>query len=298
MIDDLEEGRLVKLVSTSAPRGTATWSSRLSRSGMPQLRTKMSTDEIYPVLITRDAAATIERTLHSLAEFPEVVVYDNGSTDGTIGLCGQFPNVKVMTGAFSGYGRTKNHAVSLARGDWVLSIDADEYLSEALLTELREIRLDDPSVAYAVERHNLFLGKDVRHAGLGNNWLVRLFNRRRCRFSDVLVHEKVIVPTDCTTLRLRGAVWHQACTDLDQILDKISRYSELNRVDGAPTRGVLNIWFRSAWSFFKSYVFKGGFLEGWRGIVIAHGDAMGTFFKHVKRYADKATATEKLELPK
>src|SRR5262245_35909816 len=139
MMDDLEEGRLVKLVSTSAPRRAATRASRLSPSGMPQLRTKMSTDEIYPVLITRDAAATIERTLHSLAEFPEVVVYDNGSTDGTIGLCRQFPNVKVVTGTFSGYGRTKNHAVSLARGDWVLSIDADEYLSEALLTELREI---------------------------------------------------------------------------------------------------------------------------------------------------------------
>ena len=258
----------------------------------------MSAQDIFPVLITRDAAATIERTLESLASFPEVIVYDNGSVDETVERCLRFRNVKVVTGEFFGYGKTKNHAVSLARGDWVLSIDADEYLSDALIAELDGLRLDDTSVAYAVERHNLFLGKDVRRAGLGNNWLVRLFNRRRCSFSDVLVHEKVIVPAGCTTVRLQGALWHRACTDLNQILEKISRYSELNRRDGAPTRSVLNIWVRSAWAFVKSYVFRGGFLEGWRGIVIAHGDAMGTFFKHMKRYADRAVADENRELPR
>ena len=258
----------------------------------------MSTRDIYPVLITRDAAATIERTLESLAAFPEVVVYDNGSTDDTIERCRRFANVRVVTGEFFGYGKTKNHAVSLAHGDWVLSIDADEYVGEALLAELDGLTLEDSAVAYEVERHNLFLGKDVRRAGLGGNWLVRLFNRRRCRFTDVLVHEKVIVPADGRTVRLRGALWHQACTDLNQILEKISRYSELNRRDGAPTRSVLNICVRSAWAFFKSYVLRLGFLEGWRGIVIANGDAQGTFYKHIKRYADKAVANENRDLPR
>lgn len=258
----------------------------------------MSTNRIYPVLITRDAATTIERTLESLATFPEVVVYDNGSTDGTIELCSRFANVRVVTGPFFGYGETKQHAVALARGDWVLSIDADEYIGEALLAELAQLVLEDDSVAYEVERRNLFLGKDVRRAGLGRDWLVRLFNRRRCRFNDALVHEKVIVPQDCRIVRLRGALWHQACTDLRQILDKINRYSELNRRDGAPVRGILNIWLRSAWAFFKSYVVRGGFLEGWRGLVIAHSDAMGTFFKHMKRYADHALAAERGSPPR
>jgi len=258
----------------------------------------VSTDEIYPVLITRDAATTIEQTLRSLAAFPEVIVYDNGSTDDTVERCRQFPNVKVAQGEFFGYGPTKNHAVSLAGGDWVLSIDADEYLSEALLNELRETKLDDPSIAYVLDRHNLLLGKDIRYGGVGNDWLVRLFNRRRCRFTDAAVHEKVVVPPDCRTVRLRSPLWHQACTDLDQMLKKISYYSELNRRIGAPTHSALNIWVRSVWSFFKSYVLKRGFLEGWRGIVIAHGDAMGTFFKHIKRYADKAVEAERRELPK
>jgi len=257
----------------------------------------MSIDEIYPVLITRNAAAKIERTLRSLAGFPEVIVYDNGSTDETVERCRQFPNVKVVTGQFFGYGPTKNHAMSLARGDWVLSIDADEYLSRALLEELRTISLDDPSVAYAVERHNLFLGKDVRHGGYGDDWLVRLFNRRRCRFNDAAVHEKLVVPADCTTMRLRGTLWHQACTDLQQMLDKISRYSELNRHVSAKPRSPFHIWIGSCYSFFKSFVLKGGFLDGWRGLAIAYGDATGAFFKHMKRHSDTATAADKPELP-
>jgi glycosyltransferase involved in cell wall biosynthesis len=257
----------------------------------------MSTSEIYPVLITRDAAATIERTLRSLSAFAEVIVYDNGSTDDTIERCRQFPNVKVVTGDFFGFGPTKNHAVGLARGDWVLAIDADEYLSRALLEELRTIRLDDPSVAYAIERHNLFLGKDLRHGGIGDDWLVRLFNRRRCRFNDRPVHEKVVVPDGCTTTRLRGELWHQSCTDLDQMLDKIRRYSELNRLVAAKPQGLFMIWLGSSWAFFKSYVLKRGFLDGWRGLAIAYGDATGRFFKHMKRYADKATAADRPDLP-
>src|SRR6185295_6091922 len=137
--------------SPASTCGANTWccTSRCSASSDEnRLRIPMSTSDIYPVLITRDAATTIERTLESLAAFPEVVVYDNGSTDATIELCGRFPNVRVVTGEFFGYGKTKNHAVSLARGDWVFSIDADEYIGEALLAELEELALDDSSVAY------------------------------------------------------------------------------------------------------------------------------------------------------
>jgi glycosyltransferase involved in cell wall biosynthesis len=257
----------------------------------------MGTQGISAVLITRNAAETIERTLTTLREFPEVIIYDNGSVDDTVAICRRFANAKVVSGEFFGFGRTKNHAVSLARSDWVLSIDADEYLSRELLGELRALELADPTVAYALERHNLFLGKDVRRGGLGGNWLVRLFNRRHCRFTDVLVHERVVVPEGCSTARLRGPLWHQACTDIDQMLQKISRYSELNRRDGRKARGPVNILVRSFWAFFKSYVLKRGFLEGWRGVAIAEADAMGTFFKHMKRYADKAVTTEKYRLP-
>jgi glycosyltransferase involved in cell wall biosynthesis len=253
----------------------------------------MSLQDIHPVLITRDAAMTIERALKSLEPFPQVIVYDNGSSDRTLEICERFPNVKVTTGEFFGFGSTKNHAVRLAEGDWVLSIDADEYLSAELLDSLRAIDLGDPTVAYAVERRNFFMGKIVEHGGWGHQWLVRLFNRRYCRFNDALVHEKVLVPDSCTTVRFRGPLWHEAVADLDQVLHKISRYSELNRLDGGRTHSTANILLRTYWSFLKTYVLRAGFREGWRGVAMATFDAMGTFCKHMKRYADEAIEAEK-----
>jgi glycosyltransferase involved in cell wall biosynthesis len=219
-------------------------------------------------------------------------VYDNGSTDRTPELCRQFPNVKIVVGEFFGFGRTKNHAIALAAGDWVLSIDADEYVSKELLESLRALVLTDERVAYEVERHNLFMGKDVERAGWGDNWLVRLFNRRRCRFTDVTVHEKVLVPEDCTTQRLEGPLWHQAIVSLDEFLQKISRYSELNRGPQHRVGSLLHIVLRTHWAFFKVYILQRGFLEGWRGLVIATCEALGSYFKHMKRYADRAVERE------
>jgi glycosyltransferase involved in cell wall biosynthesis len=253
----------------------------------------MGVEDIHPVLITRDAAGTIERALKSLAPFPEVIVYDNGSGDATLELCRRFPNTKVATGEFFGFGPTKNHAMSLAAGDWILSIDADEYLSPELLDYLPALDLSDPAVAYAIERRNFFMGKVVEHGGWGDQWLVRLFNRRYCRFTDALVHEKVVVPDDCKTVRLPAPLWHDAVADLDQVLQKISRYSELNRLDGGRTHSTANILLRTYWSFLKTYVLRAGFREGWRGVAMATFDSMGTFCKHMKRYADEAIENEK-----
>jgi glycosyltransferase involved in cell wall biosynthesis len=253
----------------------------------------MSLEDIHPVLITRDAAATIERALKSLEPFPEVIVYDNGSRDRTLELCGRFPNTKVATGAFFGFGPTKNHALALATGDWILSIDADEYLGPELLDRLHRLDLGDPTVAYAVERRNFFMGRVVEHGGWGDQWLVRLFNRRHCRFTDALVHEKVVIPDGCRTVRLPAPLWHDAVADLDQVLQKISRYSELNRRDGSRTHSTANILLRTYWSFLKTYVLQAGFREGWRGVAMATFDSMGTFCKHMKRYADEAIENEK-----
>jgi glycosyltransferase involved in cell wall biosynthesis len=244
-------------------------------------------------MITRNAAATIERTLRSLEPFAEVIVYDNGSSDGTPERCARFRNTKLVTGDFFGFGPTKNHAMSLATGEWILSIDADEYLSPELLDSLRKLDLSDPMVAYAVERRNFFMGKVVEHGGWGDQWLVRLFNRRHCRFTDALVHEKVMVPENCRTVRLPAPLWHEAVADLDQVLQKISRYSELNRRDGGRTHSTANILLRTYWSFVKTYVLRAGFREGWRGVAMATFDSMGTFCKHMKRYADEAIENER-----
>ena len=257
----------------------------------------MSIEQITPVMITRDAQATIERTLESLRDYPEVVVYDNGSTDETRAICARFENVRLHVGEFMGFGPTKAHAVGLAGSDWVLAIDADEYLGQSLRSSLRTLDLSDARVAYAIKRHNLFMGKLVRRGGWGDNWLVRLFNRRHCQFNDAVVHEKVTVPEGVRIVRVDGALWHQAVTDVDQFLTKISRYSELEIKRSPRVHGPCVTSLRASWAFFRSYVLRAGFLEGWRGLVIAVSDAVGCFFKHIKRYVNKVAAAERERMP-
>jgi glycosyltransferase involved in cell wall biosynthesis len=250
----------------------------------------MSSSDIHPVIIARDAAGTIRATLASLAAFPEVVVYDNGSSDGTPDLCAEFSNVRVVQGDFIGFGPTKNRAASFASGHWILSIDADERVSSELLASLDALDLpEDGRGAYAVNRHNLLLGKHVRRGGWGNDWLVRLYDRRVCAFDDAQVHEKVAVPAGVPVGRLDGALWHEAVTDLDQFLHKISFYSELRRTRAGRVKGPLATTLGAAWAFFRSYVLQAGFLEGWRGLVIANCNAQGSFFRHMKRYVDAQT---------
>jgi glycosyltransferase involved in cell wall biosynthesis len=248
----------------------------------------MSLDQIYPVLIARDASTTIGKALDSLRPFPKVIVYDNGSNDDTIEICRRYSNVALHTGDFMGFGPTKTHAIGLASGDWILSMDADEFLSNDLVESLRRLDLSDEAVAYEIERHNLFMGKHVRHGGWGDNWLVRLFNRNHCRFDSAVVHEKVEVPPGVRIERISGPLWHQAVLDIDQFLDKISRYSELNIQRARRVHGPFVTFVNAGWVFFRSYVLKAGFLDGWRGLVIAVSDGVGAFFKHMKRYVNRA----------
>src|SRR5579871_323251 len=151
----------------------------------------MPLQNISAVLMVRDAEATLAATLDSLARFGEVVIFDNGSKDRTLEIAVRYPNVRIHKGEFSGFGPTRNRAAGLARHDWVFSIDADEVPDEALLAAMEALRLDDPQVAYSVERQNYLLGKRVKHAGWGSQWLTRLYHRRSHAFTEVAVHEKV-----------------------------------------------------------------------------------------------------------
>lgn len=252
----------------------------------------MSLADIYPVIIVRNAANTIAATLASLREFPEVLVFDNGSSDGTVSICAGFANVRLCHGEFTGFGPTKNHAAKLAHGPWILSLDADESVSDALLAELRQADLSDPNTLYWIERHNLFLGKVVSRGGWGRDWLARLYHRERHAFTDVPVHEKIEVSSATRNVRLAGPLWHQAVTDIDQFLQKISRYTELRRGQPGRIYSPTAIMLRSSWAFFRSYVLQRGMLEGWRGLVIAVCESNGSFFRHMKRYVDERRSDE------
>ncbi len=245
----------------------------------------MATETIFPVVIARDAAATIELTLASLREFPEVILYDYGSRDDTRDICAAYPNVQRVDGDFLGGGRTRNHAASLAQGDWILALEADEYLSDGLLASLRALTLDALDDVFALHRHNLFMGQDMRWGGWGNEWVVRIYNRHRYQFSDAAIDERLVLANDTRVSPLKGALWHEAVPSLDVLVFDTGRRTRLGKYTaGTPVSPPL-VTLRALAAFWQSYVFKLGLLEGWRGLVIAATAATETFFRLMQRYA-------------
>lgn len=237
------------------------------------------------VIITRNAASTLGRTLDAVQCFDDVVVYDNGSSDDTTRIASGYSNVSLHEGDFLGFGPTKRFAVSLAKHDWILSLDADEAPSRELI---EAIALWCPSAASndlgEIRRENWMMGRPVRYSGWGNDWLVRLFNRRCHNFNDAMVHESILLSETSRVQRLSGIIEHTAVTDLSQFLEKINRYSSLRAESGKLKHYPAAIVFLKAiFAFLRTYVLQHGWLDGWRGLVIAVSNANGVFWKYIKQ---------------
>ena len=244
---------------------------------------KQNIENISCVIIVKDAASSIKKTLDSLLSFEDVVVYDNGSTDGTLEILKSYANVNVIQGDFLGFGPTKNRAVSFAKNDWVLSLDADEVLSNEFVTNLMNIDLDENSI-YTILRENYYKDVHVKHCW-GNDVIVRVFNRQKTLFTDEKVHEKVI-EKGFNTLPIEGAVRHYPYSTITDFIIKLDRYSTIFANDNAkkknssPTKAIFNGIF----SFIKTYFIKRGFLDGYAGLVIAFSHMATNFYKYIKLY--------------
>lgn len=248
--------------------------------------------DISAVIITRDAARTVERCLAPLAVFDEVVVCDTGSTDDTIARARKFANVRVFEISFDGFGAAKQTAVDKAANDWIFSVDADEIADGELMNALAAFDTGgDRRRLGVIDRRNFFLGRHIRHGGLGRDRIPRLFHRQVHAFSKVKVHEGVMPTTDSKKFRLAGGVDHLTTPDINTRIDKMRDYSEL----AAPTARVFHpvlVVLRSLYTFVKSYLLQLGFVAGWRGLLIAWCAAGGVFIKYMKSYAIKKLAAE------
>jgi glycosyltransferase involved in cell wall biosynthesis len=247
----------------------------------------MPLSQISAVLMVRDAEVTLAATLDSLKRFGEVVVFDNGSKDATLAIAGRYPNVAIHKGEFSGFGPTRNKAAALAKNDWVFSIDADEVPDEALLAALDALPLDKPELAYCVERQNYLLGKRVKHAGWGSQWLTRLYDRKSHAFTDVAVHEKVGLKDGEAAVKLTGTLKHMPMQDAGDFLVKMHRYTMLKAGESRRTYPPAIILLKTFWAFIRSYILRLGILDGWRGVLISVSEANGVFYKYMVIYSKR-----------
>jgi glycosyltransferase involved in cell wall biosynthesis len=221
--------------------------------------------------------------LESVVWADEIVVVDAGSSDKTVAVAREFTDRAVFR-AWEGYGAQKNFALGQCQGDWLLSIDADERVSDTLREEIQAtIRSDRREVGYYLPRQNIFEGRWVRHGGLYPDWQLRLFRRGRGAFLERAVHESVRV--DGPTGRFSAALVHESYRSVGDAVARLNRYSDLAAADLARAGRGGSLWdllVRPAWRFVGMYLLRAGFLDGWRGLVLAALHAHYVFLRAAK----------------
>ena len=236
------------------------------------------------IIITKNAGQTIRRCLESVAWADETIVVDSGSTDGTLDICRELGARIHETPDWPGHGPQKNRALALASGDWVLSIDADEWVISELRAEIaRRLAAPGDKAAFAIPRRSSFCGRFMRHSGWWPDYVVRLFRRNAARFSEDNTHERLLV--NGGTAKLKQPLLHEAITSLDQMLAKMNAYST-NTALMFHQRGrrasLFTALLHGGWAFFRTYCLRLGFLDGREGFMLAVANAEGSYYRYIK----------------
>ena len=239
---------------------------------------------VSAIIITKNAGTMIRRCLESVAWADETIVVDSGSSDDTAEICRAMGVRFKVTPDFPGFGPQKNRALDLASGDWVISIDADEWITPELRDEMRAAMADPAAAqAYAVPRRSSFCGRYMKHSGWWPDYVVRLFRREAARFSDDQAHERLVVTG--ATRKLRHPLMHEAISDMEQMLGKMNLYSSASaRMLHARGRraSISTALLHGGWAFFRTYVLRRGFLDGREGFILAVANAEGSYYRYIK----------------
>jgi len=234
------------------------------------------------VIITRDAASRIEPCLQSVSFADEILIVDSGSTDATLAIAQRF-GARVIHQEWLGYGRQKEFAARQAKNHWVLSLDADERVSEELRHSIQTALKSPRFEACRMARCNRFMGRWLRHGEGYPDWSLRLYHREHAHWSVDPVHEKL--ETDGKIITLMGDLLHESEQGIDDYLAKQNRYTTLQaeelyragrRVN--PFKMVLSPVFR----FIKFYFLRLGFLDGIPGLVHITIGCFNSYCKYAK----------------
>jgi glycosyltransferase involved in cell wall biosynthesis len=239
--------------------------------------------KISAIIITRNESENIRRCLQSLSWTDEMVVVDAQSTDDTKNIASQFTS-KVFDLEWEGFGAAKRFAKNRASGEWILSVDADEVVSDKLREEIqRTISSQDPLEGYYLPRGSSFLGRWIKHGGWYPDWVLRLFKKDKGEFTPRLVHEEVKVRGRCGYLK--NHLLHYTDPDFEHYLRKLNQYTSLSALQlsrEGKKAGLWGILLRPPATFVKMYFLRRGFLDGREGFILAVSSAFHVFAKYVK----------------
>lgn len=234
------------------------------------------------VLITRDCAHSVRATLESLRFCEEIVAVDSGSTDDTLAVLQEF-GVRVLQEAWRGFGPQKQFAIEQAAHNWVLCVDSDEIVSPELRSSIEDVLAKPGYQFYEFPRRNRFLGRYLRHGEGYPDLSLRLFDRQQARWSDDIVHEKVI--TLGLVGRLQGDLLHHSEDTIETYLAKQNRYTSLAAkalLDEGQQASVSKLVFSPLFRFIKFYFLRLGFLDGLPGFIHILIGCFNSFAKYAK----------------
>jgi glycosyltransferase involved in cell wall biosynthesis len=238
--------------------------------------------KITVTMLSKNCAETIQASLKQLNRFSEVILLDTGSNDKTLEIARQFPNVKIHSTNFNGFGPLHNFATSLAANDWILSVDSDEVLTADLIDEIEKLSLD-PACVYSIQRDNYFNQKLIRFCSWYPDRVVRLYHRDHTKFSDEAVHEQVIA-NGMQIIPLQNPLKHTPYRSTGDFLDKMQKYSTLfaeqNR--GKKSSSFVSALLHGSAAFTKNYFLKGGIFGGKEGFIISVYNGQTAYYKYLK----------------
>jgi glycosyltransferase involved in cell wall biosynthesis len=237
-------------------------------------------------LITRNEAANIVPALESTRFANEWIVVDCGSTDGTVELARRWGAAVYVHEDWPGFGQQKNRALNYASGDWVLSLDADERVSQELAEEIQSTMADAESVeGYTIPRLTSYCGRFLRHGDWWPDRVLRLFRRGCGTFTEHLVHEGVQVRGRVRALE--GHLVHYSYATLESVVEKMNAYSTaaaIAKFQKDSQAGFGQSVLHALWTFVRGYVLRRGFLDGRYGFLAAVSNAENTYYRYAKRW--------------
>ena len=241
------------------------------------------------IIIAKNEEANIRRCLESVQWADQIVVLDSGSIDNTFEMAKEFTQ-EVYKTDWKGYGIQKQRALSCAKHDWVLNIDADEVIDVGLKHEILDAIDSDLADAYRIPIRMIFYGKQLQYSASPTRH-IRLFKRLGAKFSSDTVHEKVIMPEGARIEQLKLPILHQSYRDITHAMFKINRYSSYSareRLKRKQRGSLFKTFFATNWMFFRCFVLQRGFMDGQEGLIMAILKAQGTMIRGLKQiYPDR-----------
>jgi len=233
-----------------------------------------SRQKLTVIIPSFNEEARIEACLKSVTWADEILLVDSFSTDRTREIAGKYAH-RIIQHEYINSAAQKNWAIPQAGHEWILLVDCDEKVSPALGREIRDLlRQTPPRDGYWIFRNNYLMGRHIKYSGWGRDSVLRLFRKEQGRYDEKRVHAEIKLDN---TGVLRQRLEHDSIASVSAWLDKINRYSSWKAEDKYEKKvpaPVLQLLFRPPFRFVKDFIFRLGFLDGWRGFLIA---AMSSF---------------------